>query len=71
VSRPKAENLALCDALLERAEALERDLRTLARNMPPGVANTSAFITKTAECAAVTVARLNTAYNSIRRYDHG
>jgi hypothetical protein len=68
--RPKADNLARCDALLAQAERLERDIRSLAAAMPPGVSNLTAYITRTADCTKVVVTRLNTAYNGIRRYDH-
>jgi hypothetical protein len=49
---------------------MERDLRSLAAAMPPGVASLTAYIAKTADCQKVVVSRLNTAYNGIRRYDH-
>jgi hypothetical protein len=66
----KAENLAACDSLLERAEALERDLHALIRALPPGVALTADFLGRTANTVRVVVEKLNTAYNMIRRYDH-
>lgn len=67
----KPKNLETCDDLLSRAEALERDLKRLANAMPPGVSNLRDYIIKTSDCQGVVVSRLNTTYNSIRRYDHG
>jgi hypothetical protein len=66
----KDANLAVCDDLLERAEALERDLHALIRDLPPGVGLTADFLGKTAHTVRVVVEKLNTAYNMIRRYDH-
>lgn len=67
VELTKQNRLERCDDLLTRSEELEADLKALAAAMPLENANLERFILKTADCAHVTVARLNTIYNSIRR----